>query len=167
MSGMRWLSVFFALSAYNISAFGQTPVAPSAATPMASLKWAGCGASFSDPGFAGWCAIAIPAVQSQGIYSFSLYQFLPNGAKVPSTSTSTGMAIIIRQFPLGRGVLNFLGLGTAGVSTSSTATTASFSGGGIALWKSKGGWTLEAGALENKAGTINKPTWLLGSGITW
>jgi len=139
---------------------------PSSAKP-ALPNWAGCGASFSDPGWAGWCALAIPAVVSQQIYSYTMYSVLPNGSKTPTITTTTGGAIIIRQFPLAGGTLNIIGLGTVGVAVSSTATTGSFAGGGLALWKAKAGWTFEVGGIQTKAGTINKPELIAGTGWTW
>lgn len=141
---------------------------PSWAQSAASLpKWAGCGVSFSDPGWLGFCAMAIPVVQSQGIYSWTMYQFLPNGAKVPSVVTSTGGAMILRSFPIRTGKLDIIGLGAVGVAVTSTATSFSPSGGGLALWRSAKGWTFQIGAIENKVAGVTKPQWIAGPGLTW
>jgi hypothetical protein len=130
-------------------------------------KWAGCGPSFANPGWLGWCAMAVPAIQSQGIYSYTMYQFLPNGGKTPTVSTTTGGAIILRTWHPTIGRIDILGLGTVGVATTSTATTGAFSGGAVAVFTSKRGWTMEAGGIENKAGASPKPQWIAGPGLTW
>ena len=104
MTSKAILAVVVALAARG---WGQTtppPPAPSGSagigTAGASMvtHWAGCGASFSDPGFAGWCAIAVPVVSSRGLYSFSMYEFLPNSGKPPTTATITGLALLLREW---------------------------------------------------------------------
>ena len=129
--------------------------------------WAGCGTSFSDPGWMGWCALAVPVVQSQGIYSWTMYQFLPNGGHPPTMVTSTGGAIILRSFPFHAGKLDIIGLGAVGVAVTSSATTLSPSGGGLALWRAKKGWTFAVGAIENTVAGVSKPQWIGGPGLTW
>jgi hypothetical protein len=96
-----------------------------------------------------------------------MYQFLPNGSKVPSIVTSTGGAMILRSFAFRTGKLDIIGLGAVGVAVTSTATSFSPSGGGLVLWRSAKGWTIQAGAIENKAGSVTKPQWILGPGLTW
>jgi len=154
------------LAGVSVASSQQPPLAAST-TPAALPKWAGCGGSFSDPGWLGWCALAIPIVQSQGLYSWTMYQFLPNGSQVPSVVTSTGGALILRSFKLKNGMLDFIGLGAVGVAVTASATSFSPSGGGLVLWRGKHGWTIEAGAIENKVGSVTKPQWILGPGLTW
>jgi hypothetical protein len=96
-----------------------------------------------------------------------MYQFLPNGSKVPSIVTSTGGAMILRSFAFRTGKLDIIGLGAVGVAVTSTATSFSPSGGGLVLWRSAKGWTIQAGAIENKVGSATKPQWIAGPGITW
>jgi hypothetical protein len=95
-----------------------------------------------------------------------MYQFIPNGAHVPATVTSTGAAMIIRQFPFKAGWLNFIGVGAVGVAITSTATSFSPSGGGLAQWVSKRGWTFQVGAIENNVNGA-KATWIAGPGMVW
>lgn len=152
------MNTLFALLLIALPLQAQTPKLPSAA---------GCGASFSDPGWTGYCYFATPVVSSQGVYSFSLYQFIPNGRAVPTTSTTTGAALDVRQFLLASGGLHVFILGTLGVSTSASAVTLATSGGGLVLWRSPKGWTLSAGGIENKAGGSTRPQWFAGPGITW
>jgi len=139
-----------------------------AQTPATKLpNAAGCGASFSDPGWTGYCYFATPMVSSQAIYSFSLYQFIPNGKSVPTESTTTGAALDVRQFAFKAGTLHIFLLGTLGVGTSATAVTLATSGGGLVLWRSAKGWTISAGGIENKASGVTRPQWVLGPGLTW
>ena len=134
----------------------------SAQTPS---HWAGCGASFADPGFSGWCAIAVPVVASQGLNSFSFYQFLPNGNRPPTVATNSGLSLLLRSWKIGTSTLQLHGIGAPGVAVTSTATTFSPAGGGIALWQSSKGWTAEVGAIENKV--TGKPNWIAGVGLVW
>jgi hypothetical protein len=159
-------AVIFLLAGFAPSS-GQTTPPAASTTPPGLPKWGGCGASFSNPGWLGWCALAIPVVQSQGIYSWTMYQFIPNGSAVPAVVTSTGGAMILRSFAIRKGKLDIIGLGAVGVAVTSTAASFSPSGGGLALWRSAKGWTLEVGAIENKVGSVTKPQWIAGPGITW
>ena len=72
----------------------------SAQTPS---HWAGCGASFADPGFrAGARSPQAPVVASQGLNSFSFYQFLPNGNHPPTVATNSGLSLFLRSWKIGR-----------------------------------------------------------------
>ena len=143
------------------------PPSPAPPVSLPPAKWAGCGATFANPGWLGWCALAMPVVASQGVYSWTMYQLVPVNRHPPTVSTTTGPGIILRSFKGSRGTLDLLGIGAAGVAVTSSATTGAFSGGGVALWKAKSGWTFEFGFLENKAGASVKPQWIGGPGLTW
>src|ERR1035438_10536714 len=84
--------------------------------PAAMAHAAGCGANFSSPGWLGYCYLAIPVSASQGLYSWTMYQFIPNAGRVPSTVTSTGAALILRSFTFSRGTLDILGVGAIGAA---------------------------------------------------
>jgi hypothetical protein len=135
--------------------------------PAAMAHAAGCGANFSSPGWLGYCYLAIPVSASQGLYSWTMYQFIPNAGRVPSTVTSTGAALILRSFTFSRGTLDILGVGAIGAAVTGTATSFSPSGGGVAMWLSPARWTFMAGALEEKVGAVTKPAWIAGPGLTW
>ena len=168
---MKGAALFF----LSLGVWAQAPAAASAppsppsssATPPTLPKAAGCGASFSDPGWLGYCYLAIPVVPSQGVYSWTMYQFLPNGLHAPTVLTSTGGAMILRRWNFSAGTLFLIGVGAVGAAISSSAATFSPSGGGIAMWASKQGWTFEAGAIENKVGSVTQPQWIAGPGLTW
>jgi hypothetical protein len=140
-------------------------------------NWAGAGVEYgsSSPHFSGWAAMALPVSSSAQAYSFTMYQALPVAGKVPTISTTTGLATILRTFEIKKaywgkgqgGTIYFIGLGTAGVATSSSSTTAAFAGGGGGVWKFPSGFTLEVFAIQNKAGSSAKPNVLAGGGWTW
>jgi len=128
----------------------------------------GSGYSSADsPHFGGWAALALPVSQSQGIYSYTLYQAAPVAGRAPTISTTTGVAMILRSFATKRGTLYVLGLTTAGAAVSGTATTGAFSGGGIGVWKFPGGFTVEFGGTAEKAGAGTRPSLKLGGGWSW
>ncbi len=130
-------------------------------------SWAGAGASYG-PHWSGWAALALPVSQTAQVYSFTMYQALPVTGKVPTLSTTTGAATILRTFSTKtHGTLYVLGLGTAGVSTTSSATTAAFSGGGGGVWRLPSGFTVELFAVQNKTGSGIAPNVLVGGGWTW
>lgn len=129
--------------------------------------WAGCGASFSDPGFAGWCALAVPVVSSRGLYSFSMYEFLPNSGKPPTTATVTGLALLLREWQTkAQDSIGVYGIGApAGVAVTSTATQFNPAWGGIGIFRRHTGWTVEAAGIKNQV--TGKIDWKLGAGLTW
>jgi len=163
-------AVLFSLS-LSLGLWAQSPATPASSAPSPAAlslpKAAGCGATFSDPGWLGYCFLAIPVVSSQGIYSWTMYQFLPNGLRTPTVLTSTGGAMVLRFWKFKSGTLCVVGVGAVGAAVSATATTFSPSGGGIVLWASKPGWTFEAGAIENEVAGVTKPQWIAGPGLTW
>ena len=121
---------------------------------------AGGGSGTSGGNGLGWAALAVPIGTSQ-VYSYSAHQI-----QGPHTSTTTGLATIIRQYKAGSGTFYLLGLATAGVAQG-TATTGAFSGGGLGVWRSKSGWTWEIGAIQSKAGTPARAVLLMGFGKCW
>jgi hypothetical protein len=162
-----FFAMFFALSSIAIA---QTVPLP---------NWAGMGAAYGpsgSPKTGGWAALALPVSQSQSLYSYSLYSAVPVKGTVPTISTTTGLATVLRTYKVSdRGLIYVLGLVTAGVATTSTATgvgvfsaatVGAFSGGGLAIWKFPNGITLEAGATADKAGPTSA-SYKLGLGKTW
>jgi len=137
-----------------------------AQTKQTLPNWVGAGGSYDSadsPKFSSWVAMALPVSTSQQVYSYSMYQILPVSGHVPTISTTTGLATIIRQV----GRVTILGLATAGVATTGTAAVGAFAGGGMGVYRFKSGFTLEAGAIVNKSGGAAKPQYLLGGGWTW
>ena len=134
-------------------------------------NWAGAGAEYGSsdsPHFSGWAALALPVSTAAQAYSFTMYQAIPAAGHVPTISTTTGVATILRTIPTKtHGAVYFLGLGTAGAAVTGTATTAAFAGGGGAVWHLPSGFTVEVFAIQNKAGAAAKPNVLLGGGWTW
>jgi hypothetical protein len=144
---------------FSVSMFAQAPVA-NAALPG---NWVGTGATYSSaahPRIGAWVSLAILANRQTGIYSYSSYDILPRAGKVPTTAARTGVALLLRQV----GPVYVLGLGTAGASTSATATTGSFSGGGAAVYRFKTSWSvlLEAQVVNQTGKTVR-----LGFGREW
>lgn len=141
------------------------------AQPAKLPNWAGVGSEYSSstaPHFTGWAAIALPIVSSEQLYSYSMYQTIPSTGKVPTVSTTTGLATILRTFPIPkRGAIYLMGLATAGAANTGTATTGAFAGGGMLVWRKPSGLTFEIGALQTKAGSTAKPLVLGGIGWAW
>jgi len=133
-------------------------------------SWAGAGFEYqsASPHWSGWGAMAVPVSQTAQVYSFSLQQAIPIKGKVPTLSTTTGLAPIVRSFPTkAHGTLYVVGIGTAGVATTITSVTGAFAGGGGGLFKFPSGFTLEVFAIQNKAGGNAKPNVLAGGGWMW
>jgi hypothetical protein len=139
-------------------------------------SWAGAGASYdssASPHYSAWGAIAIPVSTALGAYSFTVEQPLLVNGKL-STSVTTGIDDILKTLPMGAGVLTVHGIGTLGVATTSTGAVSAFAGGGGLMyeftkkvWILSAGFTVEAFALQNKAGSSAKPSVLLGIGKTF
>ena len=161
MNRMRFLALLLA-----VTAIAQTPTPAPAPTKLTLPDWFGGGAEFG-PHWGSWAALALPMSQSQAIYSYSLYEALLVKGKVPTISTTTGLATILRQYSTKKGTLYLLGLATAGAAVTATATTASFSGGGIGVWKFSNGFTLEIGATAEKAGAGTTYNYKAGWGRTF
>jgi hypothetical protein len=119
----------------------------------------------TSPHFSGFMALGLPVLTSAGLYSYSMYQGLIVNGKL-TTSTTTGMADDLKTFCNKTGCAVLIGIGTAGVATSSTASLA-LSGGGGGLFRFNDGWAVGIFGLENTAGGVNKPSLLLGFGRTW
>jgi len=132
-------------------------------------NWLGTGGSYSgaSPHWGGWGAIALPISQGQQIYSYSGYEATAHRHTVPTVSTTTGLATVLRSFTRDKTGLYILMLATAGEATSSSATTASFSGGGMALFRFKSGFTLELIVTADKSASPTVPNFKLGSGWAW
>jgi hypothetical protein len=135
------------LLAAALAAFAQTPL-PS--------NWIGVGVALNQqasPQINGWASYAALLSRSGGVYSFSSYDVTPikqAGKYTIQTSTRSGFALMIRTL----GPITVLGLADAGIAASSLATTAAYSGGGIALWKlGSTAWTMEIAARRIKAGS--------------
>jgi hypothetical protein len=158
------LASLLLLSSY---AFAQSPPAPASA-PL--QNWAGLGTQYGtsdSPHFSGWAALALPLSQSQSIYSYTEYMAIPVKGKPPTTSTTTGLATILRTIHIGDKTLYILGLATAGAAVSSTATTGSFQGGGGAFLRWTSGFTVEVVVQQSKAAGPAKPEVLAGVGFAW
>ena len=161
---MRLIAIAALLS---LTCVAQSPVT----APASSLdNWAGAGPLYSSsysPHYSGWAGLALPVSSTAQAYSFTLYQAVPAIGKVPTISTTTGVATILRTIKIQDGAIYFIGLATAGVATSSTATTGAFAGGGGAFLKFATGFTVELVALQNKAAASASPEILAGVGYTW
>ncbi len=142
-----------------------------AQSPAPALQnWAGVGSLYNSsysPHYSGWAALALPVSTTAQAYSFTLYQAVPVSGKTPTISTTTGVATILRTFKTSKGTLFIVGLATAGVSTSSSATTGAFAGGGGALWRWLSGLTAQVFGIQNKAANATGPELLGGLGFTW
>lgn len=162
----KFVKICFLLIAVALSTLGQT------ASQTLPTTWAGAGASYNSaasPAVTGWGSYARILSQQQALYSYSSYDVILADKKL-STSARTGVAAVIRSLPIGKaGTIYVLGFGQAGVATSSTnTTTASFSGGGIALWQIKRSpFTFEAIARQQKNGDTNVTVYEIGFGRTW
>jgi hypothetical protein len=156
------LIAFAALLSLTLAAQSPAPALP---------NFAGVGSIYSttqSPKWSGWAALGLPVSQTGQVYSFTLYQAVPvTGKVVPTISTTTGLATIMRTFKASRGTLFIIALGTAGVSTSTTATTGAFAGGGGAFFKMPSGLVLEVVGIQNKAAGSTSPEILAGLGFAW
>jgi hypothetical protein len=166
MKKRKWLFAGLALAWLGADgARGQGTV-----TTPALPNWIGLGGGYSSadsPHMGGWAAMALPVSQSQSVYSYTVYEAIPVRGRVPTISTTTGMATILRTLTVNRGTLYVLGLVTAGTAVTATAVTGAFSGGGLGVFKFRNGFTIEAGATAEKAGTGTRPSFKLGGGWTW
>lgn len=155
------LIAFAALLSLTLAAQSPAPVLQ---------NWAGAGSLYNSsysPHYSGWAALALPVSATAQAYSFTLYQAVPVSGKTPTISTTTGVATLLRTFKIQDGALYFIGLATAGVATSSTATTGAFAGGGGAFLKWPSGITVELVAIQNKAAGSASPEILAGMGYAW
>ena len=117
--------------------------------------WVGAGGGYNpggSPKVTAWESLAILVNDSSQLYSYSTYDVIPQRKAVPVTSARTGAATVLRKFGPS---IYLLGFATLGASTSSTATTGSFSGGGILLYRFTPGWTIE-GAVRAVNGSTGK-----------
>jgi hypothetical protein len=133
-------------------------------------NWAGVGSLYNSaysPHYSGFAALALPVSSAAQAYSFTLYQAVPVAGKTPTISTTTGVATILRTIKIQSSTLFLVGLATAGVATSSTATTGAFAGGGGAFLRFATGFTCELVAIQNKAASSASPELLGGLGYTW
>lgn len=139
----------------------QTNVAP----PLPN-HWIGLGIGYNasgSPHTTGLISLALCINQTNQIYSYSTYEALPSKKGVPTLSTRTGLATVLRQF----GPVYLLGLGTVGVAQTGTAVTSSFSGGGILMQRFHTDYTLGFGARFAKAGNFSQPIYEILFGRTW
>jgi hypothetical protein len=117
--------------------------------------WVGAGGGYNpsgSPKVTAWDSFAVLVSEANQLYSYSTFDVIPQRNAVPVTSARTGAATVLRKF--GPSVY-LLGFATIGAATSSTATTGSFSGGGILLYRFKPGWTVE-GAVRAVNGSATK-----------
>lgn len=140
-------------------------VSPPNTTGMQQLlpsNWVGAGASYNatgSPKVAGWISSAVLVSQSQMLYSYSTYDIIFSAKGVPTSAARTGFATIVRSF--GRSWY-ILGFGTAGVATTAAATTGSFSGGGMLVYRFKKNYTAEAGIRAVTGATTRVIEWGFG-----
>jgi len=128
--------------------------------------WAGCGGGFSNPGVSGFCVLAVPVGNTA--YSWTMHSVVPQHGKTPTTSTVTGAALPLRTFKAGKLSVDLVGLGAAGGSSSATASTGSFAGGGGALIHREGSRQgLWLGGLQNKTASGTKTQILLSWMVNW
>lgn len=130
-------------------------------------NWVGLGAGYNpsaSPKATGWISEATCISQSQGIYSYSTYEAIPQRNAVPLVSARTGVATVLRQF--GPSVY-LLALATAGMAQTGTATTGAFSGGGMLMYRHPSGFTFEAGARILSAGGNQQAVYEVGVGHSW
>jgi hypothetical protein len=120
-------------------------------------NWVGAGGGY-DPGgsprVTAWESLAIVVNEASQLYSYSTYDVIPQRNAVPVTSARTGGAVYL------------LGFATIGAATSNSATTGSFSGGGILLYRFKPGWTVE-GAVRAVNGSATSKVMEFGFGKTF
>lgn len=164
--------VFFLLAGTALSQqLPPVPISPPNTTGvqvMTSLpaNWYGAGAAYNpagSPKVTGWASYAHLMVASQALYTYTTYDILFNKGNIPTTSTRTGLATVVRTFGPSFFVLGF---GTAGVSQTTTAVQGTFSGGGMLIYKLPKSWTFGAGyraVSGSAAGRILE--W--GFGKTW
>lgn len=97
---------------------------------------------------------------STGLYSYSSVDFTRSSKGVLGTATRTGVAALFRQY----GQVSIFALGTGGVATTSTATTGSFSGGGLITYQIKEKpWVVLADFQQSTEGKTVRA----GIGYTW
>ena len=157
------------------SIYGQTATAP-APVKNTLPNWFGVGGEYADassPHFSGWAAFSLPVSAALGASSFTLEQALLLGGKIV-TSVTTGIDDVLKSGATRSGIWTMHGIGTlGGVATPTATKLAAATGGGVMyeLTKQWGilppGFTFEAVALENKAGSTAKPNVLIGIGKTW
>lgn len=146
-----------------VTSAAAVPAKP-ASLPNLALVGAEYGTSTS-PHFSGFAALALPVSATAGLYSYSMYQGIIVGGKL-ATSTTTGLADDLKTVCIKPGCFVLVGLGTAGVSTSSV-TQSAFAGGGGLLYRSTSGWVAGIMGIQNSAGGVSKPNLLVGFGRTW
>lgn len=130
---------------------GTSGVGNTAALPN---NWFGAGGGYNPSGSpkgTGWASFAVLANRTSQVYSYSTYDIIPQKGKIPTTSVRTGAATVLREF----GPVYILGFMTVGATVSSTSTTGSLSGGGLVLYQSKKGWTVELG-VRAVTGAVNR-----------
>jgi hypothetical protein len=132
--------------------------------------WVGVGALYTgeqSPHYSGWAAVALP-VGTQGLYSWSMDQIIPNKKTTPTTETSTGAALVLRTFAVGKVNVDLVGIATIGSAISSVSVTAALSGGGGLMFHSKSP-TLAywVGYLMTKANGVTVPEYMTGVGLTF
>ena len=128
-------------------------------------NWIGAGGGYSQmaPHATVWLSYAHLASDAQQIYLWGTYDFLLMRGKVPTYLFEPGVSKVL----LRAGRFYVLGIATAGVAQSGTATTAAFSGEGMAVYRFKNGATIEFIARQLKAGGMTGPGYKFGGGWTW
>lgn len=125
-------------------------------------NWGGAGAMFSNPGWSGIAALAVPVSNSAGLYSFTLYQESLLHGKL-ATTTSTGLDEIVRTVVTKHGTFMLHGILTFGATTTSSATTGSFPYGGGGTFAFKG-WAPGLFVIKNATA---HPSAVIVIGRTW
>jgi hypothetical protein len=144
-----------------------SPAVAGGTAPSLPSNWAGVGAGYNptgSPKATGWASFATLISKTQMIYSYTTYDVIPQKGAVPVTSARTGFATVVRT--LGP-QLYILAFGTAGVSQTSTATTGTFSGGGLLAYLFKNGWTAVICVRGASGGVAQNPILEGGFGRAW
>lgn len=135
------MKLLLVLAFANILCGQVTPVPP-AALPS---NWVGAGGGYNPSGSpkgTAWASFATLVAPSAGLYSYTTYDVVPNRDSVPTSSTRTGLAMVIHQYGKNLFLVGFV---NGGMSQTATATLGSVSGGGLLLYKFKNNMTFEAG----------------------
>lgn len=142
----------------TVSLFGQGTAPCSCASAPAAMtlpgSWVGAGAGYSSsnsPKFNAWGSYAKLISAAQMAYSYSSYDVIKTNKGI-TTSTRSGVAMVLKTYTFKNLHMFVLGLGTAGVATVSNTITGSFAGGGLGVIKfGKTNYTFEVGLREQKS----------------
>lgn len=154
-SVIKFAAVFGALAAFG---WGQVPQPTPQPLPTNVLMF---GAGYGG-GTTVWGSYARLVDSGQGIYASMTHDYMLREG-VPMPSTRGGAYKVLFRYR----ETFLLGLMTAGIAQTSTATLGAFSGGGLVAHRFRRGWLAEVVVRQIAAGGSNRLVVEVGTGLTW